>query len=110
MSDDHIAANIRRARLQRGLTQTALAKRLGVKQAAVSQWESSQSLPELKTRIELATILEIRLAQVGIPVKEIPGQRLVSKYVALFVNNYLALDPASRELVEKVVARIAAER
>lgn len=41
----NLGENIRRARLERGLTQSALAEALGVSDKAVSRWERNISAP-----------------------------------------------------------------
>jgi transcriptional regulator with XRE-family HTH domain len=51
---------LRRHRITKGLTQTALAKRLKLKcQSTVSQWESGESIPSPKYIPKLARILGI---------------------------------------------------
>lgn len=50
---------LRRHRLAKGLTQTALAKKLGVAPSSVSQWESGIFVPHARMIPLLARILEI---------------------------------------------------
>lgn len=57
-------AKIRLARQKQNLTQAALAKRIGVRQSSVSQWERGRSAPELSTRIKLAETLHMVLEDV----------------------------------------------
>lgn len=47
---------IRIMRTQNGLTQSALAERLGVSQQAVARWETSKALPRVKTIMNLANL------------------------------------------------------
>lgn len=48
--------SIRRRRVECGLSQVALAKKLDVKQAAVSQWESGRYVPDYVNLKKLAEI------------------------------------------------------
>ena len=50
---------IRIARLRKGLTQTALAEKLGVTQGAVNSWENGLTFPKVSNLVPLAEILEI---------------------------------------------------
>ena len=52
---------IRLARLQRGLTQTQLARLLNVKQATVGAWEIGYSFPRPKSMVKLCEVLNIRV-------------------------------------------------
>ena len=55
----NIADKIRLLREQRGLTQTDLAKTLGISRSAVNSWEMSLSLPSLTNIVELAKIFHV---------------------------------------------------
>jgi len=50
----YITENIKRLRLQRGITQEKLAARLNVSAAAVSKWERGETLPDISLIIPLA--------------------------------------------------------
>lgn len=54
----NLGENIRRARLERGLTQSALAETLGVSDRAVSRWERGTSTPNVLLLSRLALLLE----------------------------------------------------
>lgn len=54
----NLAANIRHARLERGLTQSALAEALGVSDRAVSRWERGISCPDVTLLPRLALSLD----------------------------------------------------
>lgn len=54
-----IGCNIRRLRNEKGLTQEQLASLLGVTSAAVSKWESGQSLPDITMVMPLARVFEV---------------------------------------------------
>lgn len=45
-------------RKKKGMTQAELAKRLGVTQGAVSQWESGISKPDIFTVVKMAAVFE----------------------------------------------------
>ncbi len=49
-----IAAELIRARLRAGLSQTELAKRMGTSQSAIARLESGQTLPSTKTLLRFA--------------------------------------------------------
>ena len=54
----NLADNIRRIRLERGMTQSALAEALGVSDRAVSRWETASSTPDVALLARLALLLE----------------------------------------------------
>lgn len=49
--------NIKKLRLKAGLTQSQLAKKMNVDQAAVSRWESGETKPLRKCHKKLAKVL-----------------------------------------------------
>ncbi len=53
--------NIQQLRRQAGLSQEALAEKLGVSRQAVSKWESGAALPELEKLTEMARLFSVRL-------------------------------------------------
>ncbi len=55
----NIGYNIRRLRNENGMTQEQLASRMGVTSAAVSKWESGQSLPDITMVMPLARVFEV---------------------------------------------------
>lgn len=55
----NIGYNIRRLRNENGMTQEQLASRIGVTSAAVSKWESGQSLPDITMVMPLARVFEV---------------------------------------------------
>ncbi len=55
----NIGSNIRRLRNEKGMTQEQLASRMGVTSAAVSKWESGQSLPDITMVMPLARVFEV---------------------------------------------------
>lgn len=59
-----IGALVRQARKKAGITQAALAERLGINHTTVAQWERGWSVPLLEKRLDLAQIL-------GIPIDRI---------------------------------------
>lgn len=70
-----LAAQLRQARLDLGLTQVDLAERVGVSQRAISDWEAGKSRPrELPTWARLATALGVAL------VIDASGTRLVEPH------------------------------
>ena len=57
-----IGAKIKAARLNRGLTQSALAEKVDMDEKQLSRLESGKHYPTLKTLLAIANILEMRLA------------------------------------------------
>lgn len=55
----NIGYNIRRLRNENGMTQEQLALRMGVTSAAVSKWESGQSLPDITMVMPLSALFEV---------------------------------------------------
>ncbi len=51
--------NIKKYREQKNLSQYALAKRLGISQQSIAQWEISKTSPRRKTIDKLANILSV---------------------------------------------------
>lgn len=58
-----IGAIVRKARKAAGMTQQALADRLGVRNATVAQWERGWNVPLLESRLDMAQILDIPVDQ-----------------------------------------------
>lgn len=54
----NLGTNIRRIRMERGMTQSALADKLGVSDRAVSRWERDQAAPDISLLAQLALVLE----------------------------------------------------
>ena len=48
-------------RKQAGLTQEALAERIGVARQTIAKWETGESVPDLETAGKLAAVLEVAL-------------------------------------------------
>lgn len=56
---DKLAANLRKLRETRNLTQAALGKRAGMAAASVSHFETGQRAPSLDSLVKLADALEV---------------------------------------------------
>ena len=50
---------LKELRLKKGLTQTELGKKIGIKQNSYSDWESGKNEPSLENLIKLADLLEV---------------------------------------------------
>ena len=59
---NNVAGNIRKHRVERGLTQDALAERLHVTRQAVSNWENGKNQPDLDMLEAVAAALEVEVA------------------------------------------------
>ena len=56
MNNEHFSRNLRRLRLQKGLTQEQLASTLGVSVQSVSRWECGNSLPDVMLLPDIARL------------------------------------------------------
>lgn len=54
-----VAARIKLLREQRGMTQTELAKRLGITRSSVNAWEMGISVPSTQYIVELARLFKV---------------------------------------------------
>ena len=54
-----VAARIKLLRDQRGMTQTELAKRLGITRSSVNAWEMGISVPSTQDLVELARLFKV---------------------------------------------------
>lgn len=81
MRNTSIAENIAAGRRELGITQAALAERVGVTKAAVSKWELGQSLPDVAMLPRLAS-------QLGVTLDELIGygQELSDEEVSTIVR------------------------
>jgi predicted transcriptional regulator len=61
-----ISAELLRARLRAGLSQTELARRMGTSQSAIARLESGQTLPSTKTLLRFAEATRSKI-QVRLP-------------------------------------------
>lgn len=59
MDQEKIGKFIASCRKELGLTQSALAEKLGITDRAVSKWETGRSLPDASIMLELCSILKI---------------------------------------------------
>ena len=98
---------IRNARQRRDLKQADLARRLGVRQSAVSQWESGKKAPELDTRIRLSAMLGIPLNELLPKAPEIPPEALEDAQVKRVLANFLTLDRDARNAADLLLLRLA---
>lgn len=56
-----LSENIKKARLERKLTQEQLAEKLGVSPQAVSKWETSETYPDGALLVSLSNALGVSL-------------------------------------------------
>lgn len=85
MNQEKIGKFIAACRKEQGLTQAALADKLGITDRAVSKWETGKSLPDASIMIELCNLL-------GITVNEL----LTGEHIAM--DNYM--NKAEENLLE----------
>lgn len=57
-----LAATLRRLRVERAMTQEALATATGIKQTAISRYEKGKTLPDVLSLLKLATGLKVPLS------------------------------------------------
>lgn len=58
---ERLAKNLERIRTERQMTQEELAKRVGVSQPAIAQYESGVAVPKLYVTIKLADALGVKI-------------------------------------------------
>lgn len=92
MRNTSIAENIAAGRRELGITQAALAERVGVTKAAVSKWELGQSLPDVAMLPRLAS-------QLGVTLDELIGygQELSDEEVSAIVREATGLSLTDRD-------------
>lgn len=78
-STERLSANISALRKKQGLTQEALAEKLGITFQAVSKWENFLSSPDIQLLPELSVIFGVSLDELfGIPPRERQQETAVS--------------------------------
>lgn len=79
---NNVAKNIKNLRTKKGMTQGDLAEKLDISRAAVAQWETGRSTPDLSTLLALVAILGIESVEelVGYSVKKPEGQPPIEQY------------------------------
>ncbi len=100
----NIGYNIRRLRNEKGMTQEQLASRMGVTSAAVSKWESGQSLPDITLVMPLARVFEVttdELMGYDAAVTEAEVDALLERYTQLEQTGYYE---KADELIKQVRA------
>ncbi|GAE36843.1 helix-turn-helix domain-containing protein [Halalkalibacter akibai] len=78
---DKFAKNINRYRKEKGLTQEALARQLGVTYQAVSKWENEQAMPDISLLPEISKILKVS-------VDKLLGYISYDKQVTIYEKEY----------------------
>lgn len=58
---EKLANNLERLRTERQMTQEELAKRVGVSQAAIAQYETGAAVPRLYVTVKIANALSIKI-------------------------------------------------
>lgn len=58
---ERLAKNLERLRTERKMTQEELAKRVGVSQAAIAQYETGAAVPRLYVTVKIANALSIKI-------------------------------------------------
>lgn len=83
----HIGTNIKRLRLEKGLTQEQLAALLCVSAAAVSKWEAKNTYPDITMLVPLAGVFGVSVdALLGYD--EARAQEEVDKRLAEYRTHY----------------------
>lgn len=86
MDQIKIGKFIATCRKEQGLTQAALAEKLGISDRAVSKWETGKSIPDSGNMLELCELLKINVNEL------LSGERIMAeKYDMRAEENLLAL-------------------
>lgn len=75
MSTDPLAANLRRARVARGLSQTELADRTEISRVAYRNIETGTAKPRVDTLVRIASTLGVKLEELLAPVRTLKNVR-----------------------------------
>lgn len=76
-----VSRNIKRLRVQAGLTQEELAEKMFVSRKTISSWETNRSQPDVETLISLADILSTDVNELIYGVKEGAYIKYQKKYI-----------------------------
>ncbi len=98
-----IAANVVRLRLDRGLTQGALAERAGISRVALGQIERGAAVPRARTLADLARALAVPVGELVTPVRplesvrfrartRVPGREQILAVVSKWLGAYVELE------------------
>ena len=77
-----IGENIQFLRKSRGLTQEALAEKIGVSRQTIANWETGESAPDIAMAAALSREMEVSLDEIvsepikGFPLDAIPGRHM----------------------------------
>lgn len=99
-----LPTRIRTGRQRVRLSQTALAKHLGVRQSAISQWESGRSVPTLDNCIRLAETLRMPLAEL-VPPSGVSAPNLLADPIILSVAELVAQIPPQWQVTIQLLLR-----
>lgn len=95
MNQEKIGKFIAECRKERGMTQAALAEKLGITDRAVSKWENGKSMPDTSIMLELCSLLEINVNEL------LSGERLdMNQYKEMAEENLMKLQE-QEELANK---------
>ena len=93
---------VRALRRERGMTQEQLAEAMNVSSAAVSKWESGQSVPDIATLTALADYFEVSLdALVGYEAHAHRREEMIEEIKRLSVRRGDEVIPAVREALRR---------
>ncbi len=95
--------NLKKLRIERGITQKALGLSLGVTPVTIGNWERGVRQPSFELLVQLAGILMTSTdTLLGMPAPT--GKTATDESVAALIKKYKALDAHGRKLVEAVCA------
>ena len=80
-----IGFNIKRLRVGKGYSQEQLARKIGISQGAVSQWEKGKTTPDTLTLMELAKIFEVSFDTLTeeAPVRDLDSVRVIRSAIPI---------------------------
>lgn len=108
LTDKEIGERLRSARIAKDLTQTDLAKILGVGQTAVGKWERGTVINIKRSMIhQIALALDISpLIIIGIqPEESLAEQITLSSHESNIIKKYRALDERGKQAVDDTLER-----
>lgn len=98
-----IGQNIKKYRKEIGLTQTQLAKKLGIIQSNIHRWEADKIIPSIETIKKLAETLDISVDGLLFTEKERKRLRVTDKELLDKLKDLAKLTPEDRTTIVNLI-------
>jgi transcriptional regulator with XRE-family HTH domain len=105
--DNVIAKRIKEIRTLRGLNQTELAKKLGIKSSMVSHYETGRYIPSVENLKKIAEILDISIDHLLFEeIPYIPLKRDVNEDLTGFIYEIKNLSEKDQEMIKHMITSL----